>query len=142
MKIDIKFTESSLAFIKDFPELSLKAIDEGFGQALLDVEGVSKRDITRHLHVRTGHLRRSIYSEKTGFTKGFIGSDLKYAAIHQYGGVIKPVKAKALHFKVSGQWVTVKKITMPARPYIIPKEDRIKNIIVNHFERTLQNAIK
>jgi phage gpG-like protein len=142
MKIDIKFTKQSMAFIKDFPELSLKAIDEGFGKALLDVEGIAKRDFTRHLHVRTGHLRRSIYSQKTGFLKGYAGANLKYAAIHQYGGVIKPKVKKALSFKVGGSFITVKKVTIPARPYIIPRSSRIKRIMINHFEKVMQDAIK
>jgi phage gpG-like protein len=142
MKIDIQFTEQSLEFIRDFPELSLKAIDDGFGKALLDVEGVSKKDFTSHLHVRSGHLRRSIYSRKTGFLKGFAGSNLKYAAIHQYGGTIRPVRAKALRFKVGGSFVTVKKVKIPERPYIVPKIDRIENIMAKHFERIMQDAIK
>jgi phage gpG-like protein len=142
MKLSIEFTEQSLEFIKNFPELSLKAIDDGFGKALLVVEGVSKKDFTGHLHVRSGQLRRSIYSQKTGFLKGFAGSDLKYAAIHQYGGIIRPVRAMALRFKIGGKFVTAKKVTMPARPYIVPEIDRIEMVMAKHFDMVMQNATK
>jgi phage gpG-like protein len=43
---------------------------------------------------------------------------MPYAAIHQFGGVIVPKNAKALRFKLpSGQWVTVKKVVIPPRPF-------------------------
>lgn len=42
------------------------------------------------------------------------GSDRKYAAIHQLGGTIKPVKAKKLAFG----GVYANQVTIPARPFI------------------------
>lgn len=39
----------------------------------------------------------------------------RYAAIHQYGGIIRPVRAKALRFKLGDAWVTKKKVTIPQR---------------------------
>lgn len=47
-----------------------------------------------------------------------IGSPLVYAAIHHFGGVIKPKNGKALVFTAGGETFTVKSVTMPARPYI------------------------
>lgn len=46
------------------------------------------------------------------------GTNVKYAGIHQFGGEIK-AKGRALRFKVpGGGFVTVKKVTMPARPFM------------------------
>jgi phage gpG-like protein len=62
-------------------------------------------------------LRRSLRVEATADSVT-IGTDRKYALIHQLGGEIEPRSAKALRFKSGGKWWTVKKVTMPARPYL------------------------
>lgn len=51
---------------------------------------------------------------KSGVTTG---SDRKYAAIHQLGGVIQAKPGKPLVFKIGGKTIFAKKVTMPARPY-------------------------
>lgn len=69
----------------------------------------------------TGLLQSSITFavDRAGLDFGVIGSNLKYARIHQYGGIIRPKKAKALKFQLAdGTWAVVKKVVMPARPYI------------------------
>ncbi|CUJ55617.1 phage virion morphogenesis protein [Achromobacter sp. 2789STDY5608621] len=43
-----------------------------------------------------------------------VGSNLEYAAIHQFGGVIRPKQRKAL--KVGGR--AVSQVKIPARPYL------------------------
>lgn len=41
-----------------------------------------------------------------------------YAAIHQFGGVIKAKNKKALRFQwAPGQWAVVKSVRIPARPF-------------------------
>lgn len=49
-----------------------------------------------------------------------LGSDLKYAAIHEDGGTIKPKNAEWLVFKTAKGWVKTKSVTMPARPHLGP----------------------
>lgn len=75
------------------------------------------------LHL-SGALARSIDYLVAG-TRAVIGSGLIYARIHQEGGVIVPKSASALVFQVGNQVYRVKKVTMPARPYIgLSAEDR------------------
>lgn len=75
------------------------------------------------LHL-SGALARSIDYVVAG-TRAIIGSGLVYARIHQEGGVIVPKSAAALVFSVGNQVYRVKKVTMPARPYIgLSGEDR------------------
>lgn len=75
------------------------------------------------LHL-SGALARSIDYLVAG-TRAVIGSGLIYARIHQDGGVIVPKSASALVFQVGNQVYRVKKVTMPARPYIgLSSEDR------------------
>lgn len=58
------------------------------------------------------------------------GSNRIYAAIHQFGGTIKPKSAKALHFQIPGLgWVMRKQVTLPARPYLGISNDDQENIL-------------
>ena len=45
-----------------------------------------------------------------------VGSNLKYAAIHHFGGVIRAKKAKSLRFRIGGVWIMKKAVRIPARP--------------------------
>lgn len=46
----------------------------------------------------------------------------RYAAIHQFGGVIVPKRAKALRFQLGDRWVTVQRVRMPSRQ-MVPTSD-------------------
>ncbi|CAM5764726.1 phage virion morphogenesis protein [Bosea minatitlanensis] len=75
------------------------------------------------LHL-SGALARSIDYVVAG-TRAVIGSGLVYARIHQEGGVIVPKSASALVFSAGNRLFRVKKVTMPARPYVgLSGEDR------------------
>lgn len=64
-----------------------------------------------------------------------VGTNVIYAAIHQLGGIIEPKSSTALRFKVSGGFVTVKKVEMPARPYLPDTDDPPPDLIneMNHI---------
>jgi phage virion morphogenesis protein len=47
-----------------------------------------------------------------------IGTNDKRAAIHHFGGKIKARGGGYLRFKIGKQWVQVKSVTIPARPYL------------------------
>ena len=108
----------------------LKVIEPAFKDGLEYAVGVVQTKYLsgprpKKLGVRTGHLRSSIrpYVEREdGKLIGKVGSyGVKYARIHELGGVILPKKASALRFQVEpGRWVTVKKVIMPKRPYLRP----------------------
>ena len=78
----------------------------------LDAEGRAKANATTSPMARTGALRRSIAGEVATRTDGLRlvlsaggrtgGQDLRYAALQEYGGIIRPVRRK---------WLT---IPMPA----------------------------
>lgn len=71
-----------------------------------------------------------------------VSNPMKYAAIHQFGGIIKPVNAKMLRFKTpDGNWISVKQVTIPERPFY-PVIDgkltpRAENIIARAGERAI-----
>lgn len=69
--------------------------------------------------VRDGHLRDSIHHVTQGDAAVRWGSGLIYAAIHQVGGTIRPVRARALVFQgADGGLIFARAVTIPARPYL------------------------
>lgn len=71
------------------------------------------------LNRQSGTLANSIEWKIKG--KGMeIGSNVVYAAIHEFGGIIEPRIARALHFKIGDRWVITQRVTIPKRPYIWP----------------------
>ncbi len=76
-----------------------------------------KRDGAASNLIAKGMLTSSIRivgTTKTGVT---VGSDRKYAAIHQLGGVIRPKNKAALVFWSGGRMWRVKQVKIPARPF-------------------------
>ena len=65
----------------------------------------------------SGRLYQSL-TYQAGPRQVEIGSNVVYAAIHQLGGKVSAKSAKALRFKVGGQFVTKKSVTIPARPFL------------------------
>ncbi|OTQ49339.1 phage virion morphogenesis protein [Gilliamella apis] len=68
-----------------------------------------------------GTLRSTLHWQIDGDTLLF-GTNMIYGAIHQYGGTIKPVTAKALN--VGGR--PVKQVVIPARPWLgVSAQDKL-----------------
>lgn len=101
--------------------------------------------------VLSHHLRQSITSESDA-TAARVGTNVPYAAIHQFGGKIKP-RIQTLYVNKaraeSGDWrfvkrskadfaydVTVKEYAMPARPFLgLGPDDHpaIADILMDHL---------
>ena len=97
----------------------------------------------------TGTLKQSI----TGFSDkrtAKAGTNIKYAGIHQKGGiiripamVIRPKKASALHFFIGGKEIFCKSarlpernVRIPARPFALIQDEDTKNfklLILKHL---------
>ena len=76
----------------------------------------------------TGRLKSSITHHDTAH-EVIVGTNVIYAAIHQFGGVIVPVSADALHFVLAnGFRVTTQRVEMPARPYLGIAGEEIEEI--------------
>lgn len=89
----------------------------------------------------TGRLAQSITSRASDSDVA-VGTNVIYAAIHQFGGVIKPVKARALVFAVPGRKgkVRTRKVTMPARPFLgfdAVDRRRVEKIVIDALDRVL-----
>ena len=80
---------------------------------------------------RTGTLEGSIsiaefaHPDGKGFSGLWGSKDVRYALIHELGGKIVPKSAPKLKFQISGSWVTVNEVNIPARPYLRPAADAV-----------------
>lgn len=117
---------------------------------------------------RTGTLRRSIHiggheDQAPDFSTGltgrstqrvprpvvskdqvtvYVGSDLEYAAIQEFGGEIRPVRARVLRFQVNGEWVAAKRVRIPARPYVRPAFDEDGDAAVREIGEAFRDIIR
>lgn len=68
---------------------------------------------------------------------------IKYARIHEYGGVIKPKRSKVL-FWVDNRGTShfIKSATIPARPYIRPAYDEHKDDIIKTMNDVIYDYLK
>lgn len=96
--------------------------------------------------VLTGTLRRSIHTETTEKSAQRVwvqvGTDLEYAAIHEFGGEIRPRRARALVFEINGEVVVTQLVRIPARPYLRPAFDQHRDEAVQTFRRSVADQIR
>jgi HK97 gp10 family phage protein len=136
---------------KKFDELSSAVQTEGMKSALLagafELEAEIKINIEGEGLVDTGNLMKSVQPGTLMIFQGSgeitVGTNVVYAAIHEFGGIIRARKAKALRFKTKdGKWHTVKSVTMPARPYMRPAIDLGKARILRAMSIALKASIE
>jgi len=109
---------------------------DGAAWRALDPEYAAGKRNSRIL-TESGRLRDSINSE-AGRDQVRVGTNIIYAAIHQFGGTIKPVSASHLVFRIGGRLVMADSVTLPARPYLgisADDEAEIAEIVFGFLER-------
>lgn len=87
----------------------------------------------------SGILKGSIHSSADSESVA-VGTNLIYAAIHQFGGPIRIKNAKALKFMIGGKWINKKEVEIPKRSYLGVSDDdleAINEIIEDHMEEHL-----
>lgn len=83
----------------------------------------------------SGRLERGIQAHPRADGVDVVNLE-NHAAIHQFGGTIKPKTAQKLAFQIAGGWVVVGEVTIPARPYLgVSEEDAaaIEDALVAHL---------
>ena len=98
------------------------------------------------LNVRSGNLRSSIQNKVEQSSHSVIGKvyssgDVKYAAIHEFGGttkahVIEAVNGKALAFVMNGKQVFVKRVNHPGSK--IPERSFLRSSLADMAEEITQ----
>lgn len=115
---DVEVKGKLKRLIQKTPELSRRVLS-------FICEAVVAHTVTQHLSGqtlkrKTGTLAKSITYKMQGDFNAKVGTNVTYAAIHEFGGTIVPREAKALVFKIKDVWVRTQKVVMPARPYLAP----------------------
>jgi phage gpG-like protein len=134
MQIQVKISDKSIKELQDMVPDFKSAFYTGMKKAMYHTEGQIKKSFGygNKPKVGTGHLRRSIQSgvqKKGNDIQGYVGSNVKYAAIHEFGGVIKPKTGEYLYFMLDGQFKKVKQVVIPERSYLREGvEENINNI--------------
>lgn len=94
---------------------------------------------------RTRTLSRSIHMEVVESSRYkveiAIGTDVAYAAIHEFGGVITPKQAKVLAFEIGGELIFAKRVTILARPYLRPAMDENVQAVADQINATLAQLL-
>lgn len=115
---DLEVQRGFKKLLQKTPELSRRVLS-------FMSEAVVNRSVESHLSGQTlkrqsGTLAKSINYKMQGDFTSVVGTNVKYAAIHEFGGVIEPKNALALTFKVADTWVTTSRVIMPKRPFLAP----------------------
>ncbi|AWR86247.1 hypothetical protein Mtai_v1c10030 [Meiothermus taiwanensis WR-220] len=88
---------------------------------------------------KSARLQRSMTSQSALKTdpQGFeIGTNVRYAATHQYGATITPKRKQTLRFRVGKDWVQARRVEIPARPFIPEPE------LSPRWEQALEEAAR
>ena len=83
-----------------------------------------------------GRLKNSI-SYQASANRVEIGTNVKYAHVHQDGMEITVKNAKFLRFQVGGGWARKKKVTIPKRPFLGVSDDDMEEIdgtVLDHIK--------
>ncbi len=144
----INISEFSKALESLSADLRTKGLTKALDAGGYVLEGAIKVEVENQHLVDTGALKSSIKKRpaKVYGDSGEVevGTNIVYAAIHEFGGIIKPRTKKALTFKTKdGRWHTVQRVVMPARPYMRPAvqksaakiEAALKAALGAHLER-------
>lgn len=110
-------------------------------KALWESAMLVRRSATQKAPYKSWALRRSIIEYSNGNTIE-IGSNLVYAAIHEWGWVITPKRSKYLTFRVNGKRVRTKRVVIPARPFMGPALRENTNKILEIFNKHLARLLE
>lgn len=123
LDIQIQTTKSTEKMLLEFPQETRKALVAAMTQASLFLEAETKKSFGRsgYPKVRTGHLRRSIYSkaiERASNVIGIIGTEVIYGRFLEDG--TRRMKARPF-----------------LRPTVKRNEDKLAVMINNHILKEL-----
>ena len=92
----------------------------------------------------TSRLYNSIKYQIVGGKRVVVGTNVIYAPLMHFGGIIKPKNGKYLTFKTpTGGWVRVKSVTIKPRPYLGMSVDDSQEVlfaIEEYLEKVLKDA--
>jgi len=115
-------------------------------EALMDggdkLQEYIQENITGQDLIDIGNLLNKWTVKPDGDTAVLVGTNVEYAPIHEFGGVIKAKAGGWLRFQTKdGSWHSVKAVHMPARPFVRPAVDEHKGDVSEAVGESLKASI-
>jgi len=142
LDISIRTTRETDKLLKEMPGMVRKGLVNAMNKVAKDTEEYAKKSFGKsgRPNTITGRLRDSIKgsaSKRVNSLVVTLSSDLIYSRIQEEGGTIRAKGGGYLTFPIGGDWVKVKSVRLPARPYLRPAiQDNLTKI-----EKTLTDSI-
>lgn len=118
---------------------------QGLEAALRDGLAAARQAMAAGLHERSGRLAASLdyrLDQASGWeAQGSLFSDAPYAAALENGAVIQAKQAKYLRFQVAGHWVRVKRVILPARPFLGPGQEAAAQALEERLSQALMEEM-
>jgi phage gpG-like protein len=143
LNIEVKVPKKTRKLFDDLQKEYKEGLVAGLNRAVKEQERITKKRFGKpgHLKVKTGALRRSIKSDvKKSGLEGWVGTDIVYGAIHQYGGVINASPGKFLVFEGKKGLVRTKQVVIPKRPFLITNKSHAARVISEELLKRLNGA--
>ena len=154
----LSLRDSAATALSAMPERVRAALSDRANALAAELEAKIQQKLTGGvLNARTGALARSIvatFEDAAGNVSVSIATsgDVKYAAIHEFGGTIPPHeivpdKAKALAFAVGGKRVFAARVnlpavTMPERSYLRSSLAEMADEIVEELTAAVVDTVR
>lgn len=139
--MDISINKEDLVRLSRFPENEKKVVQMTLQRAGMQVREQSDRNAP----YKSGDLKSSITMQPQnvpiGADKVIVGSNKVYARIQDTGGVIKPKNKKLLAFKVNGQFVFARSVTIKGNKYMTNAYEQIKDDMGKIFNEEFEHYI-
>ncbi len=134
------------ALLRKLGEMGKAAASQAVGDALTAGAQLIVNEAKLRAPVKTGTLKRYLHSSKptrkSGRWEVQVGTNLRYAAIHEYGGIIKAKNKPFLVFKIDGKLIFTKSVQIPARPYLRPAFDSQKDAAITEVGEALAELVR
>lgn len=153
MKLTLQVQGDAAAALRQKNAMLLEAMHRAIVKSVILVH--DRVSSSGRVPYKTGTLGRSIVMTfppaPARFMEGQVGTNVPYAAIHEYGGktrphTIVPKSASVLHFFVGGREVFTRKVmhpgsVIPARPYLRPALEESQGEIEAVFEEEIAKVL-
>jgi len=136
MTLDVSLSDGVSAALAVMPERLRESLSAKANELSAALQGKIQQKLAGEvLNARTGALARAVTAtidDGSGFVSVRIAvpGDIKYAAIHEFGGTIPPHqivpdKAKALAFLVGGKQAFAERVSLPA--IVMPERSYLRS---------------
>lgn len=112
--------------------------------ALLLVQNSAKEKAPKLTRTLSRSIHIEILERSPTKAEGAVGTNVVYGPIQEFGGVITPKKAKALHWvsRQTGEDVFAQRVQIPAHPYLRPAWDENLKAMIETVKKVIIAAIK